>query len=137
MLSKLMLKYVVLAGVVFGLGICLSFAAMLVCKIVPVFFVEAFFSCVVGFLVVDNWTLSKDLEVVEGPLILKENNHLRIIGEMSVENNMLVISNNRLVTCNNLSIETMHWSMLAHKALALNQVGKIQTRKKPRRTVSI
>jgi len=135
-----MLEYIALAGVVSGLGISLSFAALLVCNIVPVLFVDAFLSCLVAFLFVDNWTLSIDLQAKESPIlsfVTKEKNHIQIIGEMSVENNNLLMSNHRLTVCNNMSLEMMHWSMLAKKALALNEIAKIQKREKPKRAVSI
>ena len=135
-----MREYIALAGVVTGLGILLSLAALLVCNIVPVLFVDAFLSCVVAFLFVDNWTLSIDLQAKESPIlsfVTKEKNHIQIIGQMSVENNNLLMSNKRLTVCNNLSLETLHWNMLAKKALALNEIGKIQIHQKPKRTVSM
>ncbi len=127
-----MLQYAVLCGVVSALGIGLAMPALLVEQIVPDSFVVAFMACVIAFLILDNWTLAKDLQVRSQPIelyVATQSQHIRIIGEMSVQNSMLMSSNTRLAQdlqrFSNVSLEAMHWNLLAHKAMAMRQIENI------------
>jgi hypothetical protein len=127
------LQYATLGGVVSALGIGLSIPAMLVARVVPESFVVAFMACVIAFLILDNWSLAKDLQVKSQPLdefVATQKQHIRIIGEVSIQNSILMSSNDRMTRdmqrLGEVSLESMHWRLLAHKALALNQIERIQ-----------
>ncbi len=98
------IQYAMFSCVVSALGIGLAVPALLVAQVVPKSFVVAFMACVIAFLILDNWTLAKDLQSKSQPLARP----------------------------NNVSFESMHWNLLAHKAVALNQIKN----KRIRRSVS-
>jgi hypothetical protein len=56
------------------------------------------------------------------------------VSELSSQNKALVKQNEVLTSRNlvysGLSLALMHWTLLAHKALALNEIGKITRRKR-------
>ena len=127
------LQYAMLGGVVSALGIGLTIPAMLMARVVPECFVVAFMACVTVFLILENWSLAKDLQVKSQPLdefVATQKQHIRIIGEISIQNSILMSSNDRMTRdmqrLGEVSLESMHWRLLAHKALALNQIERIQ-----------
>ena len=79
-------------------------------------------SCLVVFLLMENWTLAQDIQ------------QPGLVSELSSQNKALVKRNEFLSSRNlvysGLCLALMHWKLLAHKALALNEVGKLTHRKR-------
>ena len=109
-----MLEYSILALVVLLGGWAVAIPFMTLGAFPAVYLL----SCFVVFLLLQNWSLAHD----------------KPEGEMSLKKQALVKQNEVLTSRNlayrGLSLALMHWTLLAHKALALNEIGKITRRKR-------
>jgi len=133
-MSSVALQYAAVGSVVGALGVGLSIPALLATKLIPGSIVVAFLACVVAFLILDSWSLAKELEQMSQPhdaYVATQNKHIQIISEMSISNSMLLAQRHR-----DMSLEALHWKILANKATTLDQIKRTQSQKRMRRSNS-
>ena len=131
-----MFKYALLVAVVCLMGGVLTVPFYILARHACVCLSIYILCCLVTFFILENWTLVGDLNMKLEPtnrLHATEQNHVMIIGELSEENFTLRKHNVHLQRFASTTIEAMHWTLLAHKAVALNAIKNIQVNPRIRR----